>query len=122
MYGTARWLLKLVYSLPEKHDVAETTSEKLTKIHERIDEIYRTLSPLAEGVAEIRATCGPCKKLITAHQETLHGNGKTGIVTEVATLKTGRTDTLSVKSVCVLVGAIGSLAATIGAAMAAFAK
>ena len=99
------------------------TEEQLEQIHRRLDAVYGVLTPLASDIAEIRATCGPCKLQVESHQVALHGNGKWGIITEVATLKSGRTDTLSVKSVCVLVGTISSAwGAAIGAAMAAFAK
>lgn len=100
-----------------------SVDEKLTKIHERVDSLYDLMVPLTKDVSTIKATCGPCKAMVMTNRETLYGNGKTGLVTEVATLKSGRTDTLSVKSVCILVGTISSAwGAAIGAAMAAFAK
>ena len=60
--------------------------------------------------------------MVSEHQEALHGNGKDGLVTRVATLASGKVDTLSVKSVCLLLAAFGTLTGTIGAALMAFAR
>jgi len=92
---------------------SETTDEKLAKIHNRVDEVYKVLIPLAEDIVEIRSTCGPCKEMISAHQKTLHGNGKDGLKTEVAKLRDGKGDTLSVPSVIKLLAAFAALSATI---------
>jgi hypothetical protein len=72
-------------------------------------------------IERIDERCKPCSEKVDSHDQAIHGNGRNGLLVEIATLKSGRTDTLSVKGVCTLVGAIGALAATIGAAMAAFA-
>ena len=101
--------------------------EAITRIHARLDTLFEEMQELAkligavrEQLAAIIERCGPCQATLQRHETTLHG--KNGIVQQVAVLKEGRVDTLSVKSVIALVGAIGTLAATIGAAMAAFAK
>lgn len=90
----------------------------VTRIHERIDELSAKVAAQTVVIERIDERCKPCSERVDSHQQTIHG--RNGLLVEVATLKSGRTDTLSVKGVCMLVGAIGAFAATIGAAMAAF--
>lgn len=98
-------------------DVTERleASDPIVRIEAKIERLQQSL-------AVIETTCPPCRALAQKHEITLFGNGKNGVMTRLAGAEQGRVDTLSVKSVCILVGAIGTLAATIGAAMAAFVK
>ena len=93
----------------------------LTRVHQRLDDVLSKLAELTGEVKQIGERCGPCVKLIQKHEAVIHGNGRSGLVRDVDRMKVGRVDTLSVKSVCTLIAAVGALAATIGAAMAAFA-
>ncbi len=97
------------------------TDTEASRIDERLDKLFAQSAHLTNGVTKLTAQCEQFGKLVESHEETIHGNGKDGLLVDVATLKSGRTDTLSVKSVIALVGSISAMAAGIGAAMAAFA-
>lgn len=94
----------------------------ISRVHERLDALFGSVGEIKTAIGRIEQRCEPCRKMVDAHQTLLHGNGKTGLVERMAATETGRTDTLSVKSTIALVGAIGTLAASIGAAMAALVK
>lgn len=99
--------------------MAPETTDPLTRIHERLDDLFATSASIQTAVKAIEERCIPCRKLVDSHESILHGNGKDGLVTRMATAETGRTDTLTVKAVISLIAAVGTLAATIGGAMAA---
>ncbi len=105
------------------------TDGDITRLHRRLDDLFLANSTLQKSTAAIQAAterieerCLPCREKVKKHEITLYGNGKNGLTTRVAATETGRIDTLSVKSVVTLVGAIGALAATIGAAMGVMMK
>jgi hypothetical protein len=89
---------------------------ELGRIHERIDTLVGVTKTMGESVAVIAATCGPCQKRLADIEQTLDGNGQAGLKQRVGVLESGRTDTLSIRSVQVLLGAIGAfILATLGA-------
>lgn len=77
-------------------------------------DMYELMLAIDRKVTEIAARCPGCNDRITTVEQILHGNGQPGIVKEVESLKTGRTDTLSVKSVVWLVASIAAALATAG--------
>lgn len=97
-------------------------SEDLVRVHSRLDDLMSSNGEIKAAIERIEQRCEPCRKMVDTHQSAIYGNGKTGLLERVAAAETGRSDTLSVKSAIALIGAIGTLAATIGAAMASFAK
>lgn len=91
----------------------------ISRIHQRLDEMFAKMNDVAEDVAEIKGRCIPCQKAIESLTTKVDGsNGTTGLITRVATLESGRTDTLSIKSVGWLIGIIGGLVGAIGTAIA----
>ena len=98
------------------------TDEELTRIHERLDDLFMANGATKSVIERMEERCVGCRKLVDHHQEALHGNGKPGLIERMGAVETGRTDTLSVKSMIAILGAVGTLAATIGAAMGAFVK
>jgi len=97
-------------------------AQDLARVHERLDDLFAVQSDVKAALAKIAEGCGPCKTLVQKHETALYGNGKAGVLTRIETAEQGRVDTLSVKSVVVIIGAVGTLAATIGGAMAALVK
>ena len=102
------------------------TDGDITRLHGRLDDLFSANTELQKSTAAIQAVterieerCIPCQEKVKKHEVTLYGNGRNGLTTRIAATETGRVDTLSVKGVIALVGAIGALAATIGAAMGA---
>ncbi len=94
------------------------TDSDVARVHKRLDDLFEGVGDIKKEMQGIKARCEPCSKLVQQHQATLHGNGSTGLKTEIAKLKTGRVDTLTVKSVCALMGSLAALIATIiGAAL-----
>jgi len=110
----------------------EAKDRDLTRVHERLDDLFAGQAEVKAALVKIAEGCGPCKALVQKHEDAIYGNGKKGILTildsasqtveRLDSAEQGRVDTLSVKSVVVLVGSIGTLAATIGGAMAALVK
>ena len=105
------------------------TDGDITRLHGRLDDLFTANAELQRSTAAIQAAaerieerCLPCRERVDKHEITLYGNGKNGLITRIAATETGRVDTLSVKGVITLVGAIGALAATIGATMGAMIK
>ena len=91
------------------------TTEETDRIHDRLDQVVESNTDIVKLLAEIKAACKPCREMVAAHQATLHGNGRNGLVTQVATVKSGRVDTMSVKSVVALITAVcGGVATIIG--------
>jgi hypothetical protein len=104
----------------------------LAKIQERLEQMSLSSARIEMTLGHIQERCGLCQKIIEAHQCILYGNAKAGLITRMATsealtlaahdtrVTTGAIgDVLSVKSITVLMGAVGALAAAIGAAIAA---
>jgi hypothetical protein len=105
--------------------MADTPNDKdMTRVHERLDLLFGELAEVKTALVKIAEGCGPCKEAFRKHEAAIYGNGdgRPGILTRLETTVAGRVDTLSVKSVCVLLAAVGTLAATIGGAMAALVK
>ena len=102
--------------------MTETPMDPVTRIHERLDSLFERQGQIAEDVATIKANCGPCRASVSKHESTLYGNGQPGLVTRLTAAEVGRTDTLTIKGVVTMLGAVGALAATIGAAMGAMMK
>ena len=99
---------------------------EIGRIHERMDQIVQAMQQMtrenqqmAKDVAVIATNCGPCQKRLGDLETTIDGNGQPGLKQRVAVVESGRTDTLTVKSVTILLGAIGTLAATIIGALVA---
>lgn len=99
------------------------TSDDATRIHERLDTLLTEQAKANKTLAKVEARCEPCSKMVDAHQKTLHGNGDRGLKTEVASLtaKVGALpedspDTVSIKGMVLLIGA---MAAAIGGTIAA---
>jgi len=92
---------------------------EIERVHERLDDLFEANNKLFAGIERIEQRCEPCQKMLARHDTTLHGNGKDGLVVRMTAAEHGRVDTLSVKSVCTLIAAVGALAAAIGSAMAA---
>lgn len=88
------------------------------RVHARLDDIKDDLGKVRSEIAEIKAACKPCRQQLESHQKVLHGNGKGGLAARMEVVETGRVDTLSVKSVCILLGAVGTLTAAVSAAVA----
>ena len=97
-------------------------ADPLQRIHERLDDVFQSLSTVASDVAIIKSQSPVCQQQIKKHEEAIYGNGKEGLVTRIAAAETGRVDTLSVKAVCIVLGAVGTLAGAIGAAIGAAIK
>ncbi len=98
------------------------TDEDLKRIHERFDDLCTQTAEVKAAVKRIEDQLAPCKADVAQLKGTVYGNGQTGLTTRVATVESGRVDTLSVKSVVALIAAIGTLAATIGGAFATLLK
>jgi hypothetical protein len=98
----------------------EAKDRDLTRVHERLDDLFAGQAEVKAALVKIAEGCGPCKALVAKHETAIY-NGN-GIHTRLTKVEEGRVDTLSVKSVCVLLGAVGTLAATIGGAMVALVK
>lgn len=88
--------------------MSEATHDDINRIHDRLDEINNKLGEVAEHQAAILTRCGTCQTTLTRHDAALFGNGRQGLVEQVAVLK-ARKPTLGGKA----------LAYTIGAAIAA---
>jgi len=111
---------------------ADTKDHDLTRVHERLDDLFAGQAEVKAALVKIAEGCGPCRALVQKHEDAIYGNGKKGILTILDTASETvkrldaadreRVDTVTVKSVVVLVGSIGALAATIGGAMAALVK
>ena len=102
--------------------VDETKDHDLTRVHERLDDLFAGQAEVKAALVKIAEGCGPCKALVQKHEVAIYGNGKAGVLTRMEAAEQGRVDTLSVKSVCVLIGAVGTLAGAIGGAMAMLVK
>jgi len=100
--------------MTDNHDQTE-----LTRIHERLDQVMEQLGDIKETQATIKVACKPCQDAIARHETTLFGNGKVGIVARMEVAESGRTDTLSIKSIITLLAAVGTLAATLAGAIGA---
>ena len=92
------------------------------RLHERLDDLFKSLAAIQESVTRIEARCGPCQKMVASHENTLHGNSGVGLVSRMVAVETGRVDTLSVKGFVKILGAVGAMAAAIGAAIGAAVK
>jgi hypothetical protein len=101
----------------------------LDRIHERLDDLFSQIARIEKSTAIIEQRCLPCQDAIRQHQEAIHGNGQSGLkslvatnTSDIAALKLaaeGGGDRLSVRGMVILLGAVGALAASIGASMAA---
>jgi hypothetical protein len=79
-------------------------------------DLYAIVLEIDKKVTEIAARCSGCNDRITSVESVLHGNGQPGIIKEVETLKAGKVDTLSVKSVGWLITSLaGAIAVILGA-------
>lgn len=103
--------------------MAETpTTDPIGRVHERLDDVLAQVSDIAASMKIIASRCENCQGELKKHTATLYGNGQQGLVSRMAAAETGRVDTLSVKAVCILLGAVGTLAGAIGAAIGAVVK
>jgi hypothetical protein len=98
------------------------SEEDLKRIHERLDDLFAQSGDVKAAIKRIEEQLGPCKADVEKLKGTVYGNGQTGLIARMTAAESGKVDTLSVKSVVTLVGAIGSLAAAIGGAMALLVK
>lgn len=90
----------------------------LERIHERLDDIMRELGDMKAAIREQDAMCEPCRKLVNAHEAVINGNGADGLKTRVGKLEHGRTDTVTLKGLGILIASIVTLIGAIGAAIA----
>jgi hypothetical protein len=97
----------------------EVDQGDLDRIHERLDDLFGKVGEIQTSIGQVKERCGPCNAKVNKHEDTLYGNGKLGLVTRMSAAETGRVDTLSIKGMITLIGAIGALAGAIGAAMGA---
>ncbi len=90
----------------------------LDMLHARMGEVIGKFDAFESRVERMAKT-------VEAHDQTLRGNGKSGLVGRVEavekTLK-ARAGKLSAKEFCAIVGALGAFSATIGAGMAMILK
>lgn len=95
--------------------------DDIERFHAKIDMILERIGDLDVKMTTIQERCLPCQTAIAKHSQAIYGNGKEGLLTMVARLSESmpKTEMLSVKSIVLLLGAVGTLAATIGGAMAA---
>ena len=96
--------------------------DDLKRLHERVDEILGRITSVAEDVAEIKGEHGVCRAQIVRLDTAVFGNGKPGLVERMQGAESGKTDTLSVKSIAFLMGAIGTLSAAVATAVASIMK
>lgn len=89
----------------------------IDRIHERLDTLVTQQAEIAASVARIEERCPSCQRLVEKHESAIYGNGKAGLLTRMASAEQGRVDTLSVRSLLALLGAVGTLAATVGTAI-----
>jgi len=94
----------------------------LSRVHQRLDDLFLCNGEVKAAIERIEQRCEPCREEVDTMKILLRGNGQIGLVERIGSVESGRTDTLSVKSAIALIGAIGALAAGIGAAMATLAK
>jgi hypothetical protein len=92
-------------------------ADPMARVHQRLDELFGRLDEIGCKVEVIAARCGPCQLAIAKHEQTLYGNGQQGLVVRLAAAEQGRVDTLSIKSVVTLLGAVGALAGAIAGAV-----
>jgi hypothetical protein len=95
-------------------------ASEIVRVHERLDDVLFELQKIAAIQGEIAASCGPCKAKVAAMDITLNGNGLPGLKQRLAVLEDSRTDqdTLSIKAILWLLGAIGTLATAVATAIA----
>ena len=96
------------------------TDSEVASIHRKLDEVFAQLGTLSGEVKATNQRCEPCAKLVQAHETTIHGNGRNGLLVDVAKVKSGRVGTLSVSDVCKLVASLGAAMVAVIAAMATF--
>lgn len=92
--------------------------DHVERLSARLDELMTRVTGIAETVARIDARCEPCRKLVESHEAIIHGDGRDGLLVRLAAAEHGRVDTLSVRAICTLMTAMGTLAAAIGASVA----
>ena len=63
------------------------TDEGERRLHKRMDEVNDKLASIDKHVAEVAATCVPCKAQVKRLDQVIHGNGREGLAVDVATLK-----------------------------------
>ncbi len=86
-------------------------------IDDKLDSLAKSIRRVLLMVQEIKTESTICKTLAESHQRALHGNRRPGLVAKVAELAAlnskSKVDTITVRSVCMLLGAVGTLIATI---------
>jgi hypothetical protein len=101
-------------------------ADPIARVHQRLDDLFGRVDEIGSTVAAMSARCGPCQDAVKKHEQTLYGNGQSGLVARVSATEQGRVDTMSVTSVVKLLAAFGSLmtvvAAAIGGLVAALAR
>lgn len=103
---------------PEKpHQPEAICSAELNRVHERLDDLLFELQKIATSQAEITSTCGPCKQKVASLDAIVNGNGAKGLKERIGTLETGKTDTLSIRSFGIVLGAVGTLVGVVAAAI-----
>jgi hypothetical protein len=107
----------------------------MDRIHQRMDDILSELGDLKADVATVKAdtvqiksgfaTCqSNCRDAISKHEHAIYGNGKDGLdkrltIVEGKSAATdgGKTDTLSIKGMILLLGAVGTLIGAVAGAI-----
>lgn len=91
--------------------------DPIERLHARLDDVFDELASLNKQLAVTSERCAPCQLAIKQHAATIYGNGHPGLTARINALEQGRVDTLSVKSVITLLGAVGALAGSIAGAV-----
>jgi hypothetical protein len=98
------------------------TIDESDRINAKLDVLAGSQATILETVQKIQEHAAVCTAMVNSHHQTLHGNGRSGLVAQVAGLASGRVDTVSIKAVIALVTTVGAvIGSAVGAAIAAFA-
>ena len=90
------------------------------QIQRQLNDLFEQLAEIKSDISKIEQRCGPHLALVAAHEIAIRGNGKNGLLVDIAKVKAGRVDTVSVKSVCRMIASFGAAIAMVIGAMATF--
>ncbi len=105
--------------MPEQH--CDFQPCDLSRVHQRLDDVLRVVGDIQRSIGAFSERLEAIDKRVVCHDTVLHGNGKAGLVDRMVTTE-ARAGHLSIKALVALFGAIGGLAASIGALIAAILK
>jgi hypothetical protein len=95
---------------------SEHESDPLTRVHQRLDDVYEVVTKIRETQATFAAACVPCQGKVANLDLAVNGNGGEGLKQRVAVLEESqpKSDSISIKAL----GAVGILVSAIAAAIA----